>query len=61
MKHHQSTIVKLETENNLVQAGSLIAYAYNFDDLYVTANIDDTDVEDVEEGQAVDIDIDGQS
>ncbi|UTI84438.1 HlyD family efflux transporter periplasmic adaptor subunit [Mammaliicoccus sciuri] len=57
----KSTIVKTSaTENSLVQAGSPIAYAYNFDDLYVTANIDDTDVEDVEKGQAVDVYIDGQ-
>lgn len=57
----KSTIVKTSgTEKSLVQAGSPIAYAYNFDDLYVTANIDDKDVQDVEKGQTVDIYIDGQ-
>ena len=31
-----------------VQAGNPIAYAYNLDDLYVTANIDEKDIKDVE-------------
>nr|WP_263314875.1 HlyD family efflux transporter periplasmic adaptor subunit [Mammaliicoccus sp. Marseille-Q6498] len=57
----KSTIVKTSaSKGDFVQAGSPIAYAYNFDDLYVTANVDDEDVEDVEKGQAVDVDIDGQ-
>lgn len=28
-------------EGSMVQAGNPIAYAYNLDDLYVTANIDE--------------------
>ena len=37
-----------------------IAYAYNLDDLYVTANIDEKDIKDVEVGKDVDVTIDGQ-
>ena len=44
----------------MVQAGNPIAYAYNLDDLYVTANIDEKDIKDVEVGKDVDVTIDGQ-
>ncbi|MCY1621357.1 HlyD family efflux transporter periplasmic adaptor subunit [Staphylococcus pettenkoferi] len=55
------TIVKTDaTKGGMAQAGSPIAYAYNLDDLYVTANVDETDVKDVEEGKDVDISIDGE-
>ena len=37
-----------------------IAYAYNLDDLYITANVDEKDISDVEKGNDVDVDIDGQ-
>ncbi len=40
------------------QAGNPIAYAYNLDDLYVTANIDEKDIKDVEVGKDVDVTID---
>lgn len=37
----KGTIAKLDgMEGSMVQAGNPIAYAYNLDDLYVTANID---------------------
>ena len=48
-------------EGDMVQAGSPIAYAYNLDDLYITANVDEKDVSDVEKGNDVDIKIDGQN
>lgn len=55
------TIAKTDgMEGSIAQAGSPIAYAYNLDDLYVTANVDETDVKDVEEGKDVDISIDGE-
>ncbi|MCD9067632.1 HlyD family efflux transporter periplasmic adaptor subunit [Staphylococcus pasteuri] len=55
------TIVKTDDmEGSMAQAGNPIAYAYNLDDLYVTANVDEKDVADIEKGNDVDIDIDGQ-
>lgn len=51
----KGTIAKLDgVEGSMVQAGNPIAYAYNLDDLYVTANIDEKDIKDV------DVTIDGQ-
>lgn len=51
----KGTIAKLDgMEGSMVQAGNPIAYAYNLDDLYVTANIDEKDIKDV------DVTIDGQ-
>ncbi|MCE3427559.1 biotin/lipoyl-binding protein, partial [Staphylococcus aureus] len=45
----KGTIAKLDgMEGSMVQAGNPIAYAYNLDDLYVTANIDEKDIKDVE-------------
>ncbi|HBM8016493.1 TPA: HlyD family secretion protein [Staphylococcus aureus] len=57
----KGTIAKLDgMEGSMVQAGNPIAYAYNLDDLYVTANIDEKDIKDVEVGKDVDVTIDGQ-
>ncbi|MDA2783752.1 HlyD family efflux transporter periplasmic adaptor subunit [Staphylococcus aureus] len=57
----KGTIAKLDgMEGSMVQAGNPIAYAYNLDDLYVTANIDEKDFKDVEVGKDVDVTIDGQ-
>ncbi len=50
------TIVKTSgMEGSVAQAGSPIAYAYNLDDLYITANIDEK-----EKGDNVDVTIDGE-
>ena len=39
------TIAKTDgMEGSIAQAGSPIAYAYNLDDLYITANIDENDL-----------------
>lgn len=55
------TIVKTSgMEGSVAQAGSPIAYAYNLDDLYITANIDEKDVNSVEKGDKVDVTIDGE-
>lgn len=55
------TIVKTSgMEGSVAQAGSPIAYAYNLDDLYITANIDEKDVSKIEKGDKVDVSIDGQ-
>ncbi|MFT2202869.1 HlyD family efflux transporter periplasmic adaptor subunit [Staphylococcus chromogenes] len=56
------TIAKLDgQENGMAQAGQPMAYAYNMNDLYITANIDETDVKDLSENEKVDVSIDGQS
>lgn len=56
------TIAKLEgQENDMAQAGQPMAYAYNMNELYITANIDETDVKDLSENEKVDVSIDGQS
>ncbi|EKU49046.1 HlyD family secretion protein [Staphylococcus massiliensis] len=58
---NKGTIVKSEAkEGSMVQAGKPFAYAYNLDDLYITANVDENSIKDVEEGQDVDVTIDGQ-
>ena len=57
----KGTIVKTDgMEGSMAQAGNPIAYAYNLDDLYITANVDEKDISDVEKGNDVDVDIDGQ-
>ncbi len=38
----KGTIVKTDgIEGSMTQAGNPIAYAYNLDDLYITANVDE--------------------
>ncbi|MGX5791239.1 HlyD family efflux transporter periplasmic adaptor subunit [Staphylococcus equorum] len=55
------TIVKTDgMEGSMAQAGSPIAYAYNLDDSYITANVDEKDIADVEEGKDVNITLDGK-
>ena len=55
------TIVKTDsTKGSMAQAGTTIAYAYNLDDSYITANVDEKDIKDVEEGKDVDIKLDGE-
>ena len=45
----KGTIVKTDgIEGSMTQAGNPIAYAYNLDDLYITANVDEKDISDVE-------------
>ncbi|PPJ77604.1 multidrug efflux protein, partial [Staphylococcus aureus] len=57
----KGTIVKTDgIEGSMTQAGNPIAYAYNLDDLYITANVDEKDISDVEKGNGVDVEIDGQ-
>ncbi|MDW5470866.1 HlyD family secretion protein [Staphylococcus equorum] len=55
------TIVKTDgMEGSMAQAGSPIAHAYNLDDSYITANVDEKDIADVEEGKDVNITLDGK-
>ncbi|MFT8871487.1 MAG: HlyD family efflux transporter periplasmic adaptor subunit [Sporolactobacillus sp.] len=46
------------TANSFVAAGTQLAVAYNLDKLYVTANIDETSIDKVKDGQKVDVWID---
>ncbi|WP_249652471.1 HlyD family efflux transporter periplasmic adaptor subunit, partial [Lysinibacillus sp. D4A1_S13] len=41
-----------------VGAGSPIAYAFDMNNLWVTANIEETEVDDVQKGQDVDVYVD---
>lgn len=45
-------------ENTFVAAGMPIATAYNLDTLYITANIKETNIDQIEKGQKVDISVD---
>ncbi|PTI21123.1 HlyD family secretion protein [Staphylococcus xylosus] len=55
------TIVKTDgMEGSIAQAGSPIAYAYNLDDSYINANVDEKDISDVEEGKDVNVKLDGE-
>ncbi|WP_440857758.1 HlyD family efflux transporter periplasmic adaptor subunit [Staphylococcus shinii] len=55
------TIVKTDgMEGSIAQAGSPIAYAYNLDDSYITANVDEKDISNVEEGKDVNVKLDGE-
>lgn len=54
-----ATVVQNNTYNNdIVAAGTPLAYAYNLADLYVTANVDETAIRHVKVGDKVDIHID---
>ncbi|MFQ3872095.1 HlyD family efflux transporter periplasmic adaptor subunit [Staphylococcus sp. Mo2-1] len=55
------TIVKTDgMEGSMAQVGTPIAYAYNLDDSYITANVDEKDIADVEKGKDVNITLDGE-
>ncbi|MFC4617593.1 HlyD family efflux transporter periplasmic adaptor subunit [Camelliibacillus cellulosilyticus] len=55
----QATIVKQDAvKDSFVAAGTPLAQAYNMDNLWVTANIDENAINDVEKGQKVDIYVD---
>ncbi|MDM5336976.1 HlyD family efflux transporter periplasmic adaptor subunit [Fictibacillus enclensis] len=56
------TIIKNAVKNQqMVQAGEVLAQTADMDHLYVTANIKETELKDIEEGDKVDITIDGDS
>ncbi|MFJ8265770.1 HlyD family secretion protein [Peribacillus asahii] len=58
----KGTIIKNEVKKNqMVQAGQVLAQTADMDHLYVTANIDETDLKDIEVGDSVDITVDGDS
>jgi multidrug resistance efflux pump len=45
-------------EGTYVTAGTELAVAYDFSKIYVTARVDETDINDIRPGQAVDIEVD---
>ncbi|SFD53037.1 HlyD membrane-fusion protein of T1SS [Bacillus sp. OV194] len=56
------TIIKSTVKNKqLVQAGEVLAQTADMDNLYITANIKETELKDVDEGDKVDITVDGDS
>jgi multidrug resistance efflux pump len=56
------TIIKHGVNNEqLVQAGQLLAQAADLDHLFITANIEETDLSDIEVGDTVDITVDGDA
>ncbi|SFA43607.1 HlyD membrane-fusion protein of T1SS [Parageobacillus thermantarcticus] len=56
--HHMTIVQQNAVENSFVPAGMTLARGYDLDDLWVTANIEETDIEDVKVGQDVDIYVD---
>lgn len=44
--------------NSFVAAGTPLAYAYNMDNLWVSANINETNLNNIQQGQAVDVYVD---
>lgn len=46
------------TQDSYVAPGAPLAYAYNMDDLWVTANIEETEIDDIQKGQEVDVYVD---
>ncbi|WP_054975244.1 HlyD family efflux transporter periplasmic adaptor subunit [Paenibacillus sp. A3] len=56
------TIVKNQAkEGQMVQPGQPLAQLVDMKNLYVTANLDETDVKDIQVGSAVDITVDGDA
>lgn len=52
-------VKKQATENGFVGAGTPIAYAYDMNQLFVTANIKETELDGIKKGQEVDVYVDG--
>ncbi|PLT33021.1 HlyD family efflux transporter periplasmic adaptor subunit [Bacillus sp. V5-8f] len=56
----EGTVVREQVnENQLVQAGQVLAQTIDMNNIYITANIDENNIEDIEEGDSVDITIQG--
>jgi multidrug resistance efflux pump len=58
----KGTIIKNEVKSKqMVQAGQVLAQTADMDNLYITANIDENDLNNIEVGDSVDITVDGDS
>jgi multidrug resistance efflux pump len=53
-----TVVVDNGVEGAFVPAGTQLAVAYDFSKIFVTARVDETDIDDVRTGQAVDISVD---
>ncbi|MFC7395174.1 HlyD family efflux transporter periplasmic adaptor subunit [Scopulibacillus cellulosilyticus] len=58
MPEHATVVQNKVVKNSFVGAGTPIATAYDLSDLYVTANLDETDIDDIKKDQKVDIYVD---
>lgn len=55
-------IIKNEArKNQLVQAGQVLAQEADMDHMFIVANIKETDLKDIKEGNSVDVTVDGDS
>ncbi|SMQ87044.1 Barrel-sandwich domain of CusB or HlyD membrane-fusion [Bacillus sp. OV166] len=58
----EGTIIKNEVKaNQMVQAGQVLAQTADMNNLYITANIAENDLNNIEVGDSVDITVDGES
>jgi multidrug resistance efflux pump len=58
----QGTIIKNEVKaNQMVQAGQVLAQTADMNKLFITANIEENDLKNIEVGDSVDINVDGES
>jgi multidrug resistance efflux pump len=53
-----SVVIDNTVEGAYVTAGTQLAVAYDFSTIYITARVDETDIDDVHPGQRVDIEVD---
>jgi multidrug resistance efflux pump len=53
-----TAVIDNTVEGAYVTAGTQLAVAYDFSTIYVTARVDETDIDDVHPGQRVDIEVD---
>ncbi|TWF80504.1 HlyD family secretion protein [Pseudonocardia hierapolitana] len=53
-----TVVIDNAVEDAFVTAGTQLAVAYDFSTIYVTARVDETDIDDVRVGQRVDIEVD---
>lgn len=55
----KATIVQsMATKNGFVAAGTPLAYGFDLNDLWVTANIEETEIDEIKVGQTVDVYVD---
>lgn len=59
---NEGTVIQSNTHaNQLVQQGQVLAQVADLKSMYITANIEETDLKDIDEGDKVDVVVDGDS
>jgi len=59
---NEGTVIQSNTHaNQLVQQGQVLAQVADLKSMYITANIEETDLKDIDEGDKVDVIVDGDS